>query len=162
MGKTQAIIQLLNEKGAEYELFEHVSVLTIADVEKTLNIVSDSMAKSLVIKNSRTGQYFVVVLRGCDYLDKKKLAAILEAPRDVLEFAKVKEIESAIGYPIGGIPPFGYYKEDISVVIDQSVMDTNPLYCGVGSLTKFLKIQPILLKELNSKVIIGDIKKGVV
>lgn len=161
MDKSQTIIQLLNEKCVEYELFVHAPVLTIADVEKTLNIISDLMAKSLVIENSRTGQYFVVVLRGCDQLNKKKLATILKVPRDVLEFAKAKEIESTIGYPIGGIPPFGY-KEDISVVIDQAVMDTTPLYCGAGSLTKSLKIKSILLKELNSKVIIGDIKKGVV
>lgn len=161
MDKSQTIIQLLNEKGVEYQLFAHAPVLTIADVEKTLNIVSNSMAKSLVIKNSRTGQYFIVVLRGCDQLDKKKLVKILNVPRDFLDFAKPGEIEAIIGYPLGGIPPFGY-NMNISVVVDQAVMNTDPLYCGVGSLTKSLKIKPILLKELNSKVIIGDIKKGVV
>ncbi len=159
MDKSQTIIKMLDEKGVAYELFEHEPVFTIADVEKRLNVLNSSMAKSLVMEDRRSQKYFVVVLRGCDQLDKKRLAKLIDVPRDVLDMAKPEAIEKVTGYPIGGVPPFGHNPE-ISVIVDQAVMNTNPLYCGAGSLTKSLKIEPSALEELNSKIIITNIKKS--
>ena len=143
--------QLLQQEDIQHEIIEHEAVVTMEDVERILKIPRNTTAKTLVVK--LRDSFVIVVLRGDCRLDKKKLADILGISRKHLDLVKKEEVEKLMGVPLGAIPPFGF---DHPVVMDEKVTRLDWVFCGFGSLTRTLKIQPKDIVNLT-KAIIGDI-----
>ena len=141
----------LAEKGATFEILTHEPVLTMADVERVLGVSLDQTAKTLVVKVA--DQIYLVAIPGDARLDKRKLAMLLGISRKHIDLLSAAAVEESIGLPLGAIPPF---HPDHPVVMDAKLLGLSKLYCGCGSHTASLVVNPVELRTINAAVA-GDI-----
>jgi prolyl-tRNA editing enzyme YbaK/EbsC (Cys-tRNA(Pro) deacylase) len=76
-----------------------------------------------------TGKPIVGIVKGEDRVSTKRVAGILdleERPR----IAKPEEVLERTGYPVGGVPPFGF---DAEFLVDPRVMEKEQIWSGGGS-----------------------------
>jgi prolyl-tRNA editing enzyme YbaK/EbsC (Cys-tRNA(Pro) deacylase) len=150
----RSLEELLKSKGVVYNVIEHDPVLTMEDVERVLGVALNQTAKTLVIKNK--AGFVLVVVPGHCRVDKKKLAGVLGTSRKHLDMVPKEEVEQITQLPIGAIPPFGL---GFKVVMDESLLSLNKVYCGFASLTESLEIDPKDIHDI-AEAQIGDIIAG--
>lgn len=147
--------KILYDAGVEYSITMHNKVVTMADVERTLGISYDQMAKTLIVDVK--GELYEVVLQGNDRMDRRKLAECLKTSRKDIDFPSKGVIEEKLGIEVGGIPPFGL---GLPVVVDQKLTALDFVYCGCGSVTSTLKIKVKDLVEVANAQIADVAEKA--
>lgn len=156
------VLKILEENGVKYKIHQHESVYSIKDVEEKLSFPKSKLLKTLVFK-IRGAFWILAVIAGEDRVDYRKLAKVFGVNRSMVEIASPEEIESKLGFQIGGICPIRF-KEDVdtTVIFDQKVVDKiglDVIYCGVGRNDRTLEINfRDLLKVSNGEV--SDISSG--
>ena len=133
------IIDILDGKFISYKIHKHGEVLTMRDVEEKLPFPIDRLLKTLVFR-IRDSSWILAVLKGRDRIDYRKLAQALNVRRQDIIRPSVEEIESKLGFQIGGICPIPT-KHDIRVVFDKSILELDSVYCGVGRNDRSLEIR---------------------
>ena len=153
----ETINNLLKSSNYEYEIIHHGPVLSIKDVQKELNLKGynvhkTSMIKTVVFKNRKNNKFVVVVLPANKKVDKKLLANFFNIPVRKIGFATEKEI-IRLGFPVGGIAPFGFLETEIVKLIDKSIENipnNQWIYVGIGDNRKTLKIKAKDFKKIVS------------
>lgn len=102
-----------------------------ADFVKSLCVIAD-------------GQLVVAVVGGTDRLDLERLAAHLEA--ETVRMARPEEVLEATGYPVGGVPPFGF---DAPFVVDRAVLEEDAIWAGGGSDRALVRTRPSVVVDVN-------------
>ena len=74
-----------------------------------------------LIPNPQSPAHVVVISYGEKRVDKKLLGAVLGVSKRHIAFAKAETVLSLIGYPAGGVPPFGH-RTALPVLIDAGIM----------------------------------------
>lgn len=143
--------QRLAEKGATFEILKHEPVLTMADVKRVLGVSLAQTAKTLVVKAA--DRIYLVAIPGDERLDKRKLAKLLGVSQKHIDLLSREAVEESIGLPLGAIPPF---HPDHPVVMDAKLLGLPKLFCGCGSHTESLSVNPAELQAV-SKAVTGDI-----
>jgi len=135
---------------AEQLIFQ-TSVHTVVEAAKALGRNASDLIKSLVM--IRQDEVFVAIVLGTDRVSPQKVgsAAGFPAPRA----ATPREVLHHTGYPIGGVPPFGY---TATVLIDPKVLGKDVVFGGGGSPRALLKVQPSDLLRVTKGAIV-DIRE---
>ena len=139
----------LNENKLWYRIIKKPETVHTADAAKAAKIKLDRITKNLVSETD-DGEYVMLIVPG----DKKvSLKAAAEALRvksvHLVAFGRAEEIS---GYPPGGTPSIGH-KTNMRVVVDESLLGYETVYCGGGSRDKLLELRTNDIIRLNSALI---------
>lgn len=101
-----------------------------------LGIMLDGIVKTIIMFNERQ-EMFALVLRGDQRIDRKPLRQKYNCKN--FRLATAEEILSRTGYPLGGVPPFGFAAEWL---IDEEVMKEadKEFFAGGGSTFALVKL----------------------
>jgi prolyl-tRNA editing enzyme YbaK/EbsC (Cys-tRNA(Pro) deacylase) len=95
-------------------------------------------------------QPVVALVRGTDRVDLGRLANVSGHPR--LRRASAKEAKRAIGYSIGGVPPFAYDRP-VTVVMDPALDGYEQIWAAAGTPTTVFPIAPATLAMLSDALV---------
>ncbi len=145
------IKKLLEDKGIEYEEFEHEPVYTCEVASKVVKLVQNSTGVKNLIYETTKGKY-VLALGPRNKKIKTSKIAKLEGTKELI-LAKPEKVEKIIGCPIGCVPPFGH-KNKIKTYLDKELLEFDYLYFNPGNHSKTIKIRAQdLLKLLEEPII---------
>ena len=136
----------LNGIEAEQLIFEG-SVHTVEEAAAALRCSASDLIKSMVL--IRQGKIFVAIVLGTDRVSPQKIGALVGFPAP--RAATPREVLECTGYPVGGVPPFGY---DATVFIDTKVLDKEVVFGGGGSPRALLRVQPADLLRLTRGTVV--------
>lgn len=137
------IIELLEMMKCHYEVKEHNPVLSMEDVQKEVGYHPKAMIKTIVFQDRNTKQFITMSILSEKRVNKELIAKVLKIPTWRVRFAPEKEL-TKLGYPIGGIAPFGFDPdEQVINLIDSDILkiDHGWFYTGIGDNRKTLKIK---------------------
>jgi len=137
---------------AEQLIFES-SVHTVEEAATALGRSASDLIKSLVL--IRQGKIFVAIVLGTDRVSPQKIRALVGFPAP--RAATPKEVLKHTGYPVGGVPPFGY---DATVLIDPEVLGRKVVFGGGGSPRALLKVQPTDLLRVTKGTVVDVRETG--
>ncbi|MCW1969181.1 MAG: hypothetical protein KIH69_013805 [Anaerolineae bacterium] len=89
-----------------------------------LGVPSDRIVKTLLfeVTPSQTIAHVVVISYGEKRVDKKLLGAALGVSKKHIAFAKPETVLELVGYPAGGVPPFGH-RTALPVLLDAGIVE---------------------------------------
>jgi Cys-tRNA(Pro)/Cys-tRNA(Cys) deacylase len=133
------IITRLKEENISFTIHEHEATRTVNDAEENLPFPKESLLKTVVFKLKNAG-WILAALKGQDSVDYRKLATACGAKRSDLIRPPAGEVETALGYEIGGVCPIPV-STGIAVVFDSEVITMDTVYCGSGRNDRTLEIK---------------------
>jgi prolyl-tRNA editing enzyme YbaK/EbsC (Cys-tRNA(Pro) deacylase) len=95
------------------------------------------IVKSLVF--AVDGEAVVALVSGDNLLDEEKLATC--AGGDTAWREDADTVRDATGYPVGGVPPFGY-REPLRIFIDEDLLEYEELWAAASTSTKSFGLRP--------------------
>lgn len=90
----------------------------------------------------------VAVVRGPDRADLERIADLLGA--DGVRMAEPDEVQEATGYPVGGVPPFGF---DAPFLVDEAVVEMDRTWAGGGSDRALVQTTPDAIVEATGATV---------
>ena len=107
-----ALIELLSEFQVEYELLEHgKSGKTSEAAANAIGEKRGNIVKSMLLKNDKS-EYLGIIVDGDQKIDFDKVRECARTKGNFcsnkFSFARPEEIKTALGFEIGGVPPFGF------------------------------------------------------
>lgn len=120
--------ELLDRKGATYQVLTHTPVFTAQDTAQTMHLPGREVAKVVVIRHGDTRS--LAVLPAQSRVDLDRLSAAL---RDRVELAPEPEI--AVAFPdceIGAVPPFGTLY-GVKTYVDESLTHDRHVVFNAGT-----------------------------
>jgi Cys-tRNA(Pro)/Cys-tRNA(Cys) deacylase len=123
-----------------YKLHEHAASVTIADADANLNFPVERLLKAIAFRNKRGG-WLLVGICGYAQVDYKRLAAAVGVNRTQLTRLEFHEVETELGYAIGGVAPFARNAQT-KVYLDTGVLQHATIFCGTGRRDCTLEIAP--------------------
>lgn len=118
----QVILDMLEKLGADYTNYEHVPVFS-CDEAKGVDIPGVRV-KSLLLRNKKATNYYMVVLPDFKHLDTNKIRALFDDSK--MSFASEERMMEKIGLKPGSVSPFALVnntQKDIAVVFDRDLKD---------------------------------------
>jgi len=145
----EKLFKFMEEKGISAKIVRFKNpVKTIKESSKALGKPASSLVKSIVFHENE--KRCVAIVLGSDRVSYEKLSDLFGGG---LKIAKPDEVVEKIGFPAGGVPPFGF---NATFIIDSRVMDKSVVYGGGGSHTCLVKVSPKeILRVTHARV--GDI-----
>jgi prolyl-tRNA editing enzyme YbaK/EbsC (Cys-tRNA(Pro) deacylase) len=126
-----AIMALLRERGIPHEHYEHEHVHGSEDAAKIRGTTLEEAAKAIVL-STKGGRIIMCVVSGHRRIDLKALKAIIGEKN--ISLASPDAVLTAIGCPIGSVPPFGNLcSPAIPVYCDADVLAREHLVFSAGS-----------------------------
>jgi len=151
-GVYHTIIERLKEQEIAFSVHEHMAAVTVIDAEERLPFPKEAFLKTVVFK-IKNGYWILAAVRGQDSVDYRKLAAAFGVKRGDVVRPLPEEVETSLGYEIGGICPIPVGK-DIEVVFDCNTLSMDRVYCGSGRNDRTLEIKlQDLLKVTQGRVL---------
>ena len=133
------IIGRLKKEGISFTIHEHKATRTVNDAEENLPFPKESFLKTVVFK-LKNADWILAALKGQDSVDYRKLATACGAKRGDIIRPPAEEVETALGYAIGGVCPIPV-NNSIAVVFDSEVIAMDTVYCGSGRNDRTLEIK---------------------
>ena len=118
----ESIKKLLDEANVAYELFIHDHVHTSEDAAKVRGTNIEQAAKAIVLKEKKTGDFFMFVVGGDRRIDLKIVKKEILGVKNV-SLAPPDEILERTGCTVGSVPPFGNLF-GIKVYFDKHLLET--------------------------------------
>jgi len=147
------IKKLLEEKGVEYEEFEHEPVYTCEAADRVRKTGENSKGIKNLLFETFEGKFLIALGPGDKKIDIKKITK-MEGTKH-MRLAKPKDVERLIGCPIGCVPPFGH-KNQIKTYLDKELLSFDYLYFNPANHSKTFKIRAHDLLNLIEKPIIYE------
>jgi tryptophanyl-tRNA synthetase len=146
-----AITKKLKEKGISFEVIENPPIKTVEDGVKFLRIEADNIVPTLILKAD--GKLLAVLKRGDQQLDLEAVKRYLKVKN--LTIANKEEILEKLGAAKGAIPMV----TGLPTLMDETVLEKEYIYGGIGDFRRTLKIRPADLKNITKAKVINMIKK---
>lgn len=140
------IIKLLERSGAAFRVHAHPSVTTIEEARRKVPHLTRNLLKTVVFR-VKDANWILAAVNGNDRVHYKKLADALDVKRTQLRSIAPDQVESELGFDVGGVGPFPVRK-DICVVFDSSVAQLGRVFCGSGKNTHTVEIEIADLIEI--------------
>lgn len=150
------IVALLDARHAAYILHEHAPSVTIEDADANLWFPVERLVKMIAFRVKGGGDV-LVGLCGYNQVDYKKLAAVVGVNRTQIMRLTPVEIETELGYVVGGVAPFAL-NEQVCVLLDAGVMAWPTIYCGTGRPDRTLEIAPGDLVRVTQAAVVCLVK----
>ncbi|MCB9139590.1 MAG: YbaK/EbsC family protein [Caldilineaceae bacterium] len=105
---------------------------TVPAAAEALGVSPEQIIKTLLFWVEKEGerQAIVVISNGVSRVDKRSLAAHFGVGRKRIKLAKPDEVLELLGYPAGGVPPWGH-RTECPVILDDAVADAAARFGGV-------------------------------
>jgi prolyl-tRNA editing enzyme YbaK/EbsC (Cys-tRNA(Pro) deacylase) len=115
---------------------------TVPAAAQALGVVPDRIIKTLLFLIERPGQKeslpspVIVISNGESLVDRRALAAHFDVGRKRVRLAPAPVVLDLLGYPAGGVPPFGH-RTVLPAIMDQAVValgdgQEGRIYAGGG------------------------------
>lgn len=149
MDAVQRLKRYINDNGIPCEVLEfEVSTHSVSQAAEAVGGVPEDFVKNICLMDEN-GDIIVAIVKGEDRVSTKKVAKALDISRP--DQATPERIKEVTGYPIGGVPSFGYQAR---FLIDERVMEKETIYTGGGSDRALIRINPAALVEANQGIIV--------
>jgi prolyl-tRNA editing enzyme YbaK/EbsC (Cys-tRNA(Pro) deacylase) len=140
--KFKEILKKLN-LNIEIIKFEE-STKTSQDAANALHTTVSQIGKSIVFK-TKSNKFVLVIASGANRINEKKLEKELN---ESLLRPSPEEIRTYVGYPIGGIPPFGHDNPMI-IFIDEDLKQFDAIFCAGGTPNTVFKTSFQQISEIS-------------
>jgi Cys-tRNA(Pro)/Cys-tRNA(Cys) deacylase len=117
---------------------------SVEEAARAVNASPDDFVKSMCMVDQDKNLIVAIVL-GEHRASTSRVARALKIERP--RIAAPEEVLEKTGYPVGGVPPFGF---EATFLIDPKVMEKELIYGGGGSETSLTKISPKELQKANN------------
>jgi Cys-tRNA(Pro)/Cys-tRNA(Cys) deacylase len=141
------IVATLANSGVAYRVHEHAPSVTIEDADTHLDFPVDQLLKTIAFRAKNRG-WVLGALCGYAQIDYKRLSAAVGVSRDKFVRLSPEEVESELGYQLGGVAPFAPNAQT-QVLIDAGALGWQTVYCGTGRNDRTLEIAPRLLVQVT-------------
>jgi Cys-tRNA(Pro)/Cys-tRNA(Cys) deacylase len=142
--------------GVAFRIHEHAPSITVQDAETHLDFPVEQLLKTIAFRVKNRG-WVLAALCGHAQVDYKRLAAALSVSRDKLMRLTPEEVQSDLGYELGGVAPFAPHAQT-EVLIDAGTLGWPLIYCGAGRNDRTLEIAPRLLVQATGARVAGIAK----
>ncbi|MFX1367633.1 MAG: aminoacyl-tRNA deacylase [Promethearchaeota archaeon] len=141
--------QYMSENNIRAELLSlGKSCHTVQDAADAVGADVDEIIKNICLVDSK-GHFIVAIVKGAHRVSTSRVAKIMGV--ESARTATPDEILDYSGYPVGGVPSFGF---DAQVLIDPKVMEKEVVYSSGGSTTSLLKVSTkVLLESSRGRVV---------
>ncbi len=119
---------------------------TVERAAEALGVSPAQIGKSIVLMVSEA-EPVVVLVPGTRRADLHAVADHVRADVDAVRMATPEEVERFTGYPVGGVPPFGYARP-VRTLVDQALLEHEQLFMGGGSDEAMLELDASGLRRL--------------
>lgn len=147
------LLDLLNKHGIEFELVVFKESVKDSKSSATASKLDLNKIVKTVLFSDKSNHVFSAIIRSTERVSKSKVKNALNTSK--LDLIKFEEVVSLVGFPAGGVPPFGY---DASFVIDCDLGDDEVVLVGGGTIYSLLRIKIKDIKKLSNPVVC-DIKQ---
>lgn len=131
---------------AEHLIFE-TSCHTAAEAADSAGATLEDLVKNVCFV-TETGAFLVVIVKGEDRVDAKRVAQLTGCRKP--KHAPADAVLVHTGYAVGGVPSFGY---DATILIDDRVLERPWILTGGGSDRSLVKIAvPELVRASGGRV----------
>ncbi|MBI4004952.1 prolyl-tRNA synthetase associated domain-containing protein [Candidatus Roizmanbacteria bacterium] len=117
------IYQVLSKLEIPYEKHEHPAVYTVEEALKYMRGNEGTYNKSILLRNKKGSNYYLVVTLGSKRLDLKELASFLHESK--LSFSSAEKLKEYLGVTPGSVSPFGLMNDTqnvVQVIIDEDLL----------------------------------------
>lgn len=130
--------QFIEKNGIDCQQYFYKYDVSTSEACVKLGIAFENIIKTIIMLNERK-EMFAIVLRGDHRIHRQALRQKYKC-RD-FRLATAEEILSRTGYPLGGVPPFGFAAQWL---IDEELMNETDkeFYAGGGSTFALVKLTP--------------------
>lgn len=101
----QETLDLLNEKGIEYEITEHEAVFSMSEVCSVPLPYPEDDAKNLFVRDHKKRNYYLITVRGDKRVDLKEFRETYGLK--TLSFASAEELMDIMSIAPGSVSPLG-------------------------------------------------------
>lgn len=118
----QDVQEFLQSNGVEYTLHEHPAVFTCEDAEEHCKDIPGLACKNLVLKDKKSGRYFLLILPAAKRTDLKKFSELVGQKN--ITFANADVLREKLGVEPGSVSPFGLINDTekvMEVYVDSEV-----------------------------------------
>lgn len=152
--ESRQIIELFNNEGVKYKLYEHVPAYTSKQASKVRGVELKTGVKSMVVKSIDC--FLLADIAADRRLDFKKLEMLLQMKK--LEFATKDEVVIKTGCEAGSVHPIGWLF-NLDTCLDESVLSNEYVSFNVGLLTKSVRIRKDDLVRILKPKLTGSFSK---
>ncbi|WP_135851235.1 YbaK/EbsC family protein [Halorussus salinus] len=119
---------------------------TAADAAEAVGCDVAQIASSIAMRAD--DRLVVVVTSGANRVSEAKLAGLLDLTESDVAMADAGEIKAALGWSIGGVPPF-CHDADVPVYLDRTLTEFETVWAAAGTPEAVFPIDPETLRELS-------------
>ncbi|MHA2065589.1 MAG: aminoacyl-tRNA deacylase [Candidatus Thorarchaeota archaeon] len=116
---------------------------TVQDAADAVGADVDEIIKNICLMDSE-GNFIVAIVKGAHRVSTSRVAKILGT--ESVRTASPDEILKSSGYPVGGVPSFGF---EAHFLVDPKVMEKEVVYSSGGSTTSLMKVATDVLLDSN-------------
>lgn len=138
---------------------------TVPDAAEALGVHPDQIIKTLLFlvrtDTSPAGEpeAVVVISNGTNRVDKKALAAYYGVGKKRVRLAPPDVVVDLLGYPAGGVPPFGH-RTTVPVLMDSSIVELQDrfddrIYAGGGDDVTMMELTVTELERVLSPAVVN-------
>ena len=125
----------LDEHGVDARLIRDIGdTPTVPAAAQALGVETEQIIKTLLflVRIPKSGEIkpVVVISNGEGWVDKRLLTARFGVGKNQIKLAGADQVVTLLGYPVGGVPPFGH-RTLLPVVIDPPVLDLADRHDGL-------------------------------
>ncbi len=135
-----------NKVDCQHLVFEK-SCHSVEEAAETAGANPEDFVKNICMSDSE-GNIIVAIVKGEDRVGSKRVAKALGIERP--KTARPENILEKTGYPVGGVPSFGY---EAVFIVDERVMEKDFVYTGGGSPNSLVKISIAELLSANGGIV---------
>ena len=128
----------IREQGLRVELLTlPVKTPTVEAAAKAVGTSSDKIVKSLLFMVD--DQPVLAITSGASRIDRRRIAKSFGVGRKRVRLADENQVQTATGYPVGAVPPFGH-PEPLLTLIDPGVLKHDVVYAGGGASDHLIRV----------------------
>lgn len=121
----EQLYEVLKETGiTDYQVHEHQAIFTSQEAEDAGLIMPGLNLKNLLVKDKKTGKFYLLILDDHRHMDEKHFKAITGWSK--IRFARAEELLELTGLTPGSVSPFGLINDtehQITVVLEKKITD---------------------------------------
>lgn len=145
----ESIVNYLRQHGVAFTRHWHPRVIAAQELAAVLHVSGHRVAKSVIVRVA--GKLQIAVLSAADYLDPRRLAAVIGTSR--VDFAREEEFAGCFaGCEVGAEPPFGRLF-GMPVLVDTSFPRNETIFFRAGSHEEVLEMSFTDFVELEQPAI---------
>jgi len=164
MSIPKSLLNFLDKNKIKYEIIKHRTVYTAFDKAATLKLKPQKVVKTVIVSLDKK-DHALALIPANKNLDKKKLLALINKPRQKAKLASYKKIDFADerwmtknlkGIKVGATPAFGaFYK--LPTFIDNALLKPTKLITNAGNYEGSLSITPAALLKADPMITKGSV-----